>query len=80
MKSLFSDKQVDQLVSFVQQRSGKSGLLAARVSSTQHVVLVNQGFPKPYTGFQGAHKPIVEGNEEGSKAPSTQLEEHQTCR
>jgi cbb3-type cytochrome oxidase cytochrome c subunit/mono/diheme cytochrome c family protein len=60
MKSLFSDKQVDQLVDFVEQRSGKSGLLRyAGQLYSKHVVLANQGFPEPYTGFQGAHKPIV---------------------
>jgi cytochrome c oxidase cbb3-type subunit II len=76
MKSLFSDQQIDQLVSYVEQRSGKSGLLRyAGQLYAKHVVLVNQGFPEPYTGFQGAHKPIVEENEEDLKAPSTQLEE-----
>jgi len=76
MKSLFSDKQIDQLVAFVEQRSGKSGLLRyAGQLYAKHVVLVNQGFPPPYTGFQGAHKPIVEANEKGLKPPSVQLEE-----
>jgi cytochrome c oxidase cbb3-type subunit 2 len=61
MKSLFSDKQVDQVVSFVEQRSGKSGLLRyAGQLYAKHVAIANQGFPEPYTGFQGAHKPIVE--------------------
>jgi cbb3-type cytochrome oxidase cytochrome c subunit/mono/diheme cytochrome c family protein len=60
MKSLFSDHQVNELVAFVQQRSGKSGLLRyAGQLYAKHVVLVNQGFPEPYTGFQGAHKPVV---------------------
>src|SRR4051795_6705494 len=60
MKSLFSDKQVEQLSAFVEQRSGKSGLLryAGQLYAKQ-VALANQGFPSPYTGFQGAHKPIV---------------------
>jgi cytochrome c oxidase cbb3-type subunit 2 len=76
MKSLFSDKQVDELVMFVEERSGKSGLLRyAGQLYSKHVVLVNQGFPPAYTGFQGAHKPIVEANEKGLKPPSTQLEE-----
>ncbi len=76
MKSLFSDKQVNQLVSFVQERSGKSGLLRyAGQLYAKHVVLVNQGFPPAYTGFQGAHKPIVEGDEASLKPPSSQLEE-----
>jgi cbb3-type cytochrome oxidase cytochrome c subunit/mono/diheme cytochrome c family protein len=77
MKSLFSDKQVDQLVAFVEQRSGKSGLLRyAGTLYAKHVVLVNQGFPEPYTGFQGAHKPIVEGKpDKQMHPPKTQLEE-----
>src|SRR6266536_593869 len=76
MHSLFSDKQVDQLVDFVEQRSGKSGLLRyAGQLYAKHVVLVNQGFPQPYTGFQGAHRPIMEANEKVLHPPSTQLEE-----
>src|SRR3954453_6166548 len=76
MKSLFSDKQVNKLVAFVEQRSGKSGLLRyAGQLYAKHVVLVNQGFPPPYRGFQGAHKPIVEANEKGLEPPSAQLEE-----
>ncbi len=60
MKSLFDDRQVTHLVAFVEQRSGKSGLLRyAGQLYSKHVVLANQGFPSPYTGFQGAHKPIV---------------------
>ena len=56
MKSLFSDNQVEQLTTFVETRSGKSGLLryAGQLYSKQ-VVTTNQGFPPPYTGFQGAH-------------------------
>ena len=53
MKSLFSDKQLDELVAFVEERSGKSGLL--RYAGTlygKHVVLVNQGYPPP-TGLPG---------------------------
>ncbi len=76
MKSLFSDKQIDELVTFVEERSGKSGLLRyAGQLYAKHVVLVNQGFPEAYKGFQGAHKPIVEANEKGLKPPSSQLEE-----
>jgi cytochrome c oxidase cbb3-type subunit II len=76
MKSLFDDKQVDQLVAFVEERSGKSGLLRyAGQLYAKHVVLINQGFPPAYTGFKGGHKPIVEANEKGLKPPSTQLEE-----
>jgi cytochrome c oxidase cbb3-type subunit II len=74
MHSLFSNKQVDQLVAFVQQRSGKSGLLRyAGQLYAKHVVLTNQGFPAPYTGFEGAHKPIVP--QKDVKPPANQLEE-----
>jgi cbb3-type cytochrome oxidase cytochrome c subunit/mono/diheme cytochrome c family protein len=60
MKSLFSDKQVEELTTFVETRSGKSGLLRyAGQLYSKNVVLLNQGFPPPYEGFQGAHKPIV---------------------
>jgi len=76
MKSLFSDKQVDELVAFVEQRSGKSGLLRyAGQLYAKHIVTANQGFPQPYTGFQGAHKPIVESNDKALKVPAGQLEE-----
>ncbi len=76
MKSLFSDRQVTDLVSFVEQRSGKSGLLRyAGQLYSKHVVLTNQGFPKPYTGFQGAHKPIVSGDDDSLHPPKSQLEE-----
>ena len=64
------------MIAYVEQRSGKSGLLRyAGQLYSKHVVLVNQGFPEPYPGFQGAHKPIVEANEKGLKPPSAQLEE-----
>src|SRR3954453_4781934 len=74
MKSLFSNRQVEQLTAFVEQRSGKSGLLRyAGQLYAKNVVLTVQGFPQPYTGFQGAHKPIVAQKE--SKPPPNQLEE-----
>src|SRR6266576_2005506 len=48
MKSLFSDKQVDELIAFVQMRSGKSGLLRyAGQLYSKNIVLGNQGFPEP---------------------------------
>jgi cytochrome c oxidase cbb3-type subunit 2 len=76
MKSLFSDKQVDQLVTYVETRSGKSGLLRyAGQLYVKHIVLVNQGFPQPYRGFQGAHKPALEGNDKILHPPKDQLEE-----
>lgn len=76
MRSLFSDGQVNDLIAFVEERSGKSGLLRyAGQLYAKHIVLANQGFPAPYTGFQGAHKPIVKANEKGLKPPKGQLEE-----
>src|SRR6266540_2915246 len=76
MKSLFSDKQVDQLTTYVETRSGKSGLLRfAGQLYAKHIVLVNQGFPQPYRGFQGAHKPALEGNDKILHPPKGQLEE-----
>jgi cbb3-type cytochrome oxidase cytochrome c subunit/mono/diheme cytochrome c family protein len=76
MKSLFSDRQVENLVAFVEQRSGKSGLLryAGQLYSKQ-IVLANQGFPVPYTGYQGAHNPIVKAKEDDLTTPKGQLEE-----
>src|SRR5689334_9654816 len=74
MKSLFNDRQVEQLTAFVETRSGKSGLLRyAGQLYAKHVVLTVQGWPQPYTGFQGAHKPIVKQTE--TKPPPNQLEE-----
>jgi cbb3-type cytochrome oxidase cytochrome c subunit len=74
MKSLFSDKQVEQLVSFVEMRSGKSGLLRyAGQLYSKHVVLTNQGFKPAPTGFQGAHATIQEGAD--VPVPTGQLEE-----
>jgi cytochrome c oxidase cbb3-type subunit 2 len=76
MKSLFSDKQIEHLITYVETRSGKSGLLRyAGQLYAKHVVTVNQGFPQPYTGFQGAHKPILEGNDKILHPPKDQLEE-----
>src|SRR3954452_21290789 len=55
MKSLFSDGQVDNLTRYVETRSGKSGLLRyAGQLYAKRVVLTVQGWPRPYTGFQGA--------------------------
>lgn len=74
MKSLFSDRQVRDLTAFVETRSGKSGLLRyAGQEYAKRVILSNQGFPPPYTGFQGAHRPIVTAKD--VKAPPRQLEE-----
>ena len=73
-KSVFSDKQVDQLITYVQTRSGKSGLLRyAGQQYAKHVVLTVQGFPPPYTGFKGAHAKPLEPKE--VEPPPNQLEE-----
>jgi cytochrome c oxidase cbb3-type subunit 2 len=74
MKSLFSDRQVEDLISFVQMRSGKSGLLRyAGQLYSKHVVLTNQGFKPAPTGFQAAHAQIQEGADVA--VPKGQLEE-----
>jgi cytochrome c oxidase cbb3-type subunit 2 len=74
MRALFSDKQIEDLTAFVEQRSGKSGLLRyAGQLYAKHIVLTVQGYPQPYIGFQGAHKKIVEQKE--IKPPPNQLEE-----
>jgi cytochrome c oxidase cbb3-type subunit 2 len=74
MKSLFSDGQVEALISFVQMRSGKSGLLRyAGQLYSKHVVLTNQGFKPAPTGFQGSDAKIQEGAD--VPVPTGQLEE-----
>ncbi|HEX4718751.1 MAG TPA: c-type cytochrome [Thermoleophilaceae bacterium] len=74
MRALFSNKQVEDLTAFVEQRSGKSGLLRyAGQLYAKHIVLTVQGYPQPYTGFHGAHKKIVPQKE--IKPPPNQLEE-----
>ena len=73
MKSLFSDKQVEHLISFVQMRSGKSGLLRyAGQFYAKHVVLTNQGFPRA-DRLPGRGQEIPEGAD--VEAPNGQLEE-----
>ena len=74
MRSLFSNSQVEDLSAFVEQRSGKSGLLRyAGQLYAKHLVLIVQGWPAPPNGFTGAKKPIPEQNE--PKPPPNQLEE-----
>ena len=76
MKSLFSDTQVEQLITYVETRSGKSGLLRyAGQLYAKHIVTANQGFPPAYTGFQGAHNKPVESNDKILSPPKNQLEE-----
>ncbi len=74
MKSLFSDEQIEQLTSFVQMRSGKSGLLRyAGQLYAKHVVTTNQGCPAPPKGFTAARADIVECKDVA--VPEGQLEE-----
>jgi cbb3-type cytochrome oxidase cytochrome c subunit len=74
MRALFSNRQVDDLTAYVETRSGKSGLLRyAGQLYAKHIVLTVQGFPEPYTGFQGAQKPIVK--QADVKPPPNQLAE-----
>src|SRR6266516_71699 len=76
MKSLFSDKQVEQLITYVETRSGKSGLLRyAGQLYAKHVVRTNQGFAPAPSGFQGANSAILEGNDKILNPPKDQLEE-----
>src|SRR2546423_9791821 len=64
MKALFSDRQVEALISFVQMRSGKSGLLRYPGQLyAKHVAITNQGFQPPPVGFKGAHAKILEGSD-----------------
>jgi len=67
-------QQIESLISFVQMRSGKSGLLRyAGQLYSKHVVLTNQGFKPAPTGFEGAHATIQEGADVA--VPKGQLEE-----
>jgi cbb3-type cytochrome oxidase cytochrome c subunit len=76
MKSLFSDAQIEQLITYVETRSGKSGLLRyAGQLFAKHVVTVNQGFKQPPVGFRGAHGKIPEGDDKILHPPKDQLEE-----
>jgi cytochrome c oxidase cbb3-type subunit 2 len=76
MKSLFSDTQIEQLITYVETRSGKSGLLRyAGQLYAKHVVRTNQGFAPAPVGFQGAHSKILEGDDSILKPPKDQLEE-----
>jgi cytochrome c oxidase cbb3-type subunit 2 len=76
MKSLFNDSQIEHLITYVETRSGKSGLLRyAGQLYSKHVVTTNQGFAQAPTGFQAAHAPILEGNDDILNPPKDQLEE-----
>jgi cbb3-type cytochrome c oxidase subunit II len=76
MKSLFSDKQVEQLSAFVEQRSGKSGLLRyAGQLYSKKIALANQAFPPAPIGFQGANAKIVESDDSKVVTPKGQIAE-----
>ncbi|MDX6488380.1 MAG: cytochrome c oxidase cbb3-type subunit [Gaiellaceae bacterium] len=77
MKSLFSDKQIEQLITYVETRSGKSGLLRyAGQLYAKHIVLANQGFPPAPIGFTAKNGKIVEGlPDDQMHPPKGQLEE-----
>ena len=77
MKSLFSDKQVEQLITYVETRSGKSGLLRyAGQLYAKDIVLANQGFPPAPLGFSASGGKIVEGlPDDQMHPPEGQLEE-----
>ena len=76
MKSLFSDTQIEHVITYVETRSGKSGLLRyAGQLYSKHVVTTNQGFTTAPTGFEGAHSKILEGNDKILNPPKDQLEE-----
>ncbi|MFL5954524.1 MAG: cbb3-type cytochrome c oxidase subunit II [Gaiellaceae bacterium] len=76
MKSLFSNQQVEDLVAFVEQRSGKSGLLRyAGQLYAKHIALTNQAFPPAPVGFNGAKAKIVESNDKKVVTPKGQIPE-----
>ena len=74
MKALFDTTQVEDLLSFLQTRSGKSGLLRyAGQLYSKHVVLTVQGFADPYPGFEAIKKGPAKQTE--GEPPPNQLEE-----
>ena len=75
MKSLFSDHQVEQLITYVQTRSGKSGLLRyAGQLYAKHIVLAEPGLPTSADRLPGRARRRPEGR--GADAVQTdQLEE-----
>ena len=76
MKSLFSDSQVEQLITYVEQRSGKSGLLRyAGQLYSKHIVTANQGFAQAPVGFKGARSKILQPNDKLVHEPKGQLPE-----
>jgi cytochrome c oxidase cbb3-type subunit II len=64
-----SDGQVRDLSAFVQQRSGKTGLLRyAGVLYAKHVDLAAQAYKPPPTGFQGANRTTEQADAQGTTA------------
>jgi mono/diheme cytochrome c family protein len=71
---VISSNEVQQLTSFVETRSGKSGLLRyAGQLYAKHVATLNQGYPAPPVGFAAANRKIVE--QKTVEPPPNQLEE-----
>ena len=69
MKSLFSDKQVDQLSRTWRPGAASRASSATRASSTPSTSCSRtRASPQPYTGFQGAHNKPIEPNEKGPEA------------
>src|SRR5207253_6366911 len=77
MKSLFSNDQIEQLITYVETRSGKSGLLRyAGQLYAKHIVLANQGFPPAPRGFSAKNAKIVEALPDNQMhPPKGQLQE-----
>jgi mono/diheme cytochrome c family protein len=76
MKSLFSDKQVEQLSAFVEERSGKSGLLRyAGQLYAKKIAITNQAFPPPPLGYQGAKIKEPQPDDRKVKVPKGQIPE-----
>ena len=77
MKSLFSDTQVEQLISFVEKRSGKSGLLRyAGQLYAKHVVLDEPGLPAgPTPASRARTSRSSRANDDSLNPPAGQLEE-----
>ena len=64
-----SDNEVRNLASFVQERSGKVGLLRyAGVLYAKHIDLAAQAYKPPPTGFQGANRTTAQADEQGETA------------
>ena len=76
MKSLFSDTQVEHLTDVRRdaQRQVRAAALRRAALREARGARRTRASRGPYTGFQGAHKPILEGRRR-SEPPKDQLEE-----